>query len=243
MLLLIAAGVALLYAGSTIARWARRWLVAVVAGYWIVSCPAGAALMARTLTADYRPLATAESASDAQAVVLLSGGSRTIRAAGGQLPILTRPSAMRALETARVYQLLGDPLVIVSGGFTERDGRGISEADALRAAVVALGVPAARVVLESESRNTHEEAVVLKRMLAERQIDRFVIVTSAIHMGRSLATFAVEGLHPKPSAAPLSQDRADAPFPLTPNDASLEIGNAVVYEWGARAYYWWRGWI
>jgi hypothetical protein len=24
---------------------------------------------------------------------------------------------------------------------------------------------------------------------------------------------------------------------------SLEIGNAVVYEWCARAYYWWRGWV
>jgi uncharacterized SAM-binding protein YcdF (DUF218 family) len=241
LLLVVAAGVALLYAGSTVARWARRWLVAVVAGYWILSCPAGAAMLARTVTADHRPLATADAAAGAQAVVLLSGGSRTIRAAGGRLPVVTTPSAMRALETARVYALLGDPLVIVSGGVTE--SRGVSEADAIRAAVVALGVPAHRVVLESESRNTHEEAIALKRMLAERHIDRFVIVTSAIHMGRSLAAFAAEGLHPVPSAAPLYQDRADAPFALTPNEVSMEIGNAVVYEWGARAYYWWRGWI
>ncbi len=217
--------------------------MAAVAGYWILSCPAGAALLARTVTADYRPLETADAASGAQAVVLLSGGSRTIRAAGGRLPMVTTPSAMRALETARVYRLLGDPLVIVSGGITEGGGKSISEADAIRAAVVALGVPAGRVALESESRNTREEAVALKRMLAERQIDRFVIVTSAIHMGRSLAAFAVEGLHPVPSAAPIYQDRLDAPFALTPNEVSLEIGNAVVYEWGARAYYWWRGWI
>jgi uncharacterized SAM-binding protein YcdF (DUF218 family) len=192
---------------------------------------------------DYRPLETADAASGAQAVVLLSGGSRTIRAAGGRLPVVTTPSAMRALETARVYRLLGDPLVIVSGGITESDGKSISEADAIRAAVVALGVPAGRIVLESESRNTREEAVALKRMLAERRIDRFVIVTSAIHMGRSMGTFAVEGLHPVASAAPIYQDRSDAPFALMPNEMSLEIGNAVVYEWGARAYYWWRGWI
>ena len=62
-------------------------------------------------------------------------------------------------------------------------------------------------------------------------------------MGRSLAAFAVEGLHPVPSASPLYQDRTDDAFPLTPNDVSLEIGNSVVYEWFARGYYWWRGWV
>jgi len=104
-------------------------------------------------------------------------------------------------------------------------------------------VPTDRVIIESESRNTREEAVILKRLLAEHGIDRFVIVTSPIHMGRSLAVFAVEGMHPVPSPSPLYQDRTNAPFPLAPNEASLEIGNAVVYEWCARAYYWWRGWV
>ena len=68
-------------------------------------------------------------------------------------------------------------------------------------------MPTDRVIIESESRNTREEAVILKRLLAERGIDRFVIVTSPIHMGRSLAAFAVEGMHPVPSASPLYQDR------------------------------------
>jgi uncharacterized SAM-binding protein YcdF (DUF218 family) len=242
-LLVVSAGVALLYAGPTLARWARRGLVAVVVAYWILTCPAGAALLARTLTADFRPLETADDASGARAVVLLSGGSRTIRSAGGRLPIVTSPSALRALETARVYRLLGDPLVIVSGGVTDSEAKALSEAEAIRGAVIALGVPTDRVIIESESRNTREEAVILKRLLAERGIDRFVIVTSPIHMGRSLAAFAVEGMHPVPSASPLYQDRTNAPFPLTPNEMSLEIGNAVVYEWCARAYYWWRGWV
>ena len=168
----------------------------MVVAHWILTCPAGAALLARTLTADYRPLETADGASGARAVVLLSGGSRTIRGAGGRLAIVSSPSALRALETARVYRLLGDPLVIVSGGVTDSDAKALSEAEAIRGAVIALGVPTDRVIIESESRNTREEAVILKRLLAERGIDRFVIVTSPIHMGRSLAAFAVEGMHP-----------------------------------------------
>ncbi len=241
--MLIAPGVAVLYARPMLARWARRWLAAVVMAYWLISCPAGASLLARTLTADHRPIASADEAPGVRAVVLLSGGSRTVRAAGGRLPMLTSPSALRALETARVYRLLGDPLVIVAGGVTDTGAQALSEAEAIRGAIVALGVPPGRVILETESRNTREEAVALKRFLAERRIDRFVIVTSPVHMGRALAAFAVEGLQPVPSAAPLYPDRTERPFALTPNDVSLEVGNAVIYEWCARGYYWWRGWV
>ena len=86
-------------------------------------------------------------------------------------------------------------------------------------------------------------SLVLKRMLADLRIDKFVIVTSPLHMRRSLAAFAAQGLHPVPSAAALQPDESVTPFPLLPTNAFLEIGNAVVYEWSALAYYWWRGWL
>jgi len=207
-----------------------------------MSCPAGASLMARTLTGNFRPLASAADARGARAVVLLSGGTKTVAAAGGRLGLVTHPSALRVLETARVYRLLGDPLVIVSGGVTDRYARGLPESEVVRRAVIDLGVPPDRVIIEAESANTHDEAVALRRMLGERHVDRFVIVTSPLHMGRSLAAFAVQGLHPVPSASPLYQDDANDTFALTPNDVSLEIGSSVIYEWCARAYYWWRGW-
>ena len=213
--------------------------------YWVLSCPAGVGLLARTLTGQYRPLVSAAEANNAQAVVLLSAGSRTVRAAGGRLTMITQPTALRALETARVYQLLGDPVVIVSGGVTDPAPGSLPESEAMRLAMIALGVPAERIVGESESKNTHDEAVVLKRMLRERGIVRFVLVTSPLHMRRSLATFASQGLYPVPSTAPLYQFRDQLPrrYALMPNDASLQIGNAVIYEWLARGYYWWRGWL
>jgi uncharacterized SAM-binding protein YcdF (DUF218 family) len=246
LLLLLLVGVALLYARRPdVARMGRWWLAVVVLTYWVISCPAGVALLARSVTGNYRPLASATEAPGAQAVVMLSAGSRTVRAAGGRLLMVTYPTALRALETARVYRLLGNPLVIVSGGRTDPEAEAAPESEAMRIAVIALGVPPDRVVRESESTNTHDEAVAVKRMLSERGIGRFVIVTSPVHMGRALATFASEGLHPVPSASPLYQDRRDASRLLSvmPNDASLQVGNAVVYEWFARAYYWWRGWL
>ena len=244
LLLLLAVGVALLYGRSTIARHGRRWLTALVVGYWMLSSPIGAGLLARTLTGAYSPIGSAADAPGVQAVVMLGAGAKTIRASGGRLQLLTHPTTLRTLETARLYHLLGDPLVIVSGGITEANTTfALPESEAVRNAVVALGVPAARVVVESESTNTREEAVILKRMLAERRIEKFVMVTSPLHMRRSLAAFAAEGLHPVPSASALYSDRGRAGFPLMPSDTSLEVGNAVVYEWSALAYYWWRGWL
>jgi uncharacterized SAM-binding protein YcdF (DUF218 family) len=132
--------------------------------------------------------------------------------------------------------------VIVSGGVTDKTPGAAPESDAFVTAVMALGVPAERIVTESESHNTHEEAVALKRILDERHISRFVLVTSPLHMSRSLATFAVQGLFPIPSPAPLYADRGPEPFLLMPNEASFEVSDGAVYEWLARSFYWLRGW-
>src|SRR6185436_16801607 len=97
--------------------------------------------------------------------------------------------------TARVE----GPIVIASGGITERDPAAAPESTALQQALVAVGVPADRIVLESESKNTRDEVVIIKRMLAERQITQFVLITSPLHMRRSLLAFEQQGLHPIPS--------------------------------------------
>jgi uncharacterized SAM-binding protein YcdF (DUF218 family) len=233
-------GVLLLYVRP---RQGRAWLLVVTLGYWLLTTPVGASLLARTVTDGYAPLPDAASAAGATAVVMLGGGSVNVQAEGRRLTSINRSSALRAIETARVYHLLGDPLVIVSGGVTDKLPGAPPESDAYQSAMRALGVPAERVVAESESRNTHDEAVILKRMLHDRHIERFVLVTSALHMRRSLAVFAAQGLYPTPSPGPLHSDRLTSPFPLLPSDDALEIGNAVIYEWSARAYYWARGWM
>jgi uncharacterized SAM-binding protein YcdF (DUF218 family) len=239
VLLVFTIGIVLLYVRP---RWGRTWLTTVMACYWLLTTPAGAWLLAWSITTANQPLRTVVGADGATAVVMLGGGSRNVQAEGQQLSYVNNPSALRAIETARVYHLLGDPLVIVSGGVTDRKKGAAPESVAYQAAMHALGVPAERVISESESRNTREEAVILTRMLRDRHIDRFVLVTSPLHMRRSLAAFAAQGLHPVASPAPLRQDSRSAPFPLLPDDGSLDVGNDAIYEWFASAYYWAEGW-
>ena len=223
-------------------RWGRLWLTCALLIYWVLTTPAGAAMLAWSLDAGYAPVQRTERVEQAGAVVLLGGGSINVWWGGHGLTFVTRGSALRAIETARVYHLLHDPLVIVSGGITDSTPGALPESEAYRVAMLQLGVPAARIVTESESRNTHEEAMILGRMLRERRIDRFVMVTSQLHMRRALATFAAQGMNPIPSPAPLHADGDTFEFVLLPNDRSLEIGNDAVYEWFARAFYWAEGW-
>jgi len=240
IMLLFTSGVVLLYARP---RWGRIWLTAVTLCYWLIATPLGASLLARSLTPSYGPLQSAAAAAGASAVVMLGGGSRNIRAEGQQIAAINGVSALRVIETARLYHLLGDPLVIVSGGSTDRTPGAAPESQAYQAAARALGVPEDRLVSESESLTTRHEVVVLKRMLQERGIERFVLVTSPLHIRRSMAAFAAEGLHPIPSPAPLRADRGvGGPVPIFPNEEALEIGNDVIYEWAAAIYYWANGW-
>ena len=158
-LALLTPGTVMLFVPS-LARWGRRWLAAVILFYLVISTPAGAGLMARTLTGRYQPIATVEQAHGARAIVVLGAGSMNLRVSGRQLSSIGMDAGLRVLEAARLFDLLGGPLVIASGGVTERnpDGPAAPESVALRRALIEVGVAADRIVLESESKNTRDEA-------------------------------------------------------------------------------------
>jgi uncharacterized SAM-binding protein YcdF (DUF218 family) len=56
-----------------------------------------------------------------------------------------------------------------------------------------MGVPAKAIIQESESLNTRENAVNTKLILDKREINKILLVTSALHMPRSLEIFRKVG--------------------------------------------------
>ena len=207
LLTLITPGTLMLFVPS-LARWGRRWLAGVLVFYLLISSQLGAGFLARTLTGTYRPIASAAEAHGAQVIVLLGSGSSNLRVGGRELSSVTMSAGLRVLEAARLFDLLNRPFVIASGGITERGGAGAPESAALQRALIDLGVPADRILLESESKNTRDEAIVVRRMLAERGVTEFVLVTSPLHMRRSMYTFEQQGMHPIPSPSALVSDQA-----------------------------------
>lgn len=234
-------GIALLHHRRT-AVWARRWLTALILGYWFLATPWGARLTSLPMSTWYRPLETREQARGAEAVIVLGGGTLS-HVADGMAVDDVGSSAFRLIEAVRVYKLIGDPLVVVSGGNTQLLEPPRPEADAYREAVIRLGVPPSRILVEDRGMTTREEAVYLKPMLAARGLMRCVIVTSPTHMARSLAVFRAVGLDPVPSAARQSGDHEMSLWSIMPTRRSLNISDTALYDYMATVYYWMRGWL
>jgi uncharacterized SAM-binding protein YcdF (DUF218 family) len=242
MLLVMSVGVAGLFLRPS-SRWPRRFLLAVVVGYWFIATSTGAALLVTGLGRGFVVLHSREEARGAEAVVVLGGGGATMSGGGQVVGVLTRQSILRALEGARVAKLIGAKLVVASGGEPRPDLQLKPESEMIAAIVIAAGVPADRVIQESSSKTTRDQARIIPAMLRERGFGQFVLVTSPVHMGRSLALFRAQGIDPVPSVSLMRSEHLPPPSPLVPDVESLIASDEAMYDYLAWIYYWWKGWL
>lgn len=221
-------------------RVARAWLTAVVAGFGLLSVEIVPYATTKALWRQYRPFVPPPG-EDLSVVVLLAAGSETVVGSDQRLGILTQVGAGRVLEAARVYRSLNAPWVISSGG----RGAGGRETGAatMKTALVHLGVDPARIRLESSSRSTYEQGVLIAPMLRELRAERFVLVTTRSHMQRSLGVFRAQGLTPMPAVAPDEFSGIQWPESFRFTIYGLQRSDALFHELVGLAYYWWRGWI
>jgi uncharacterized SAM-binding protein YcdF (DUF218 family) len=68
-------------------------------------------------------------------------------------------------------------------------GEGQAEATSARDFFLSLGVPAEKMTLEDKSRNTWENGVFKRDMVHPKPGERWLLVTSAWHMPRSVGIF------------------------------------------------------
>lgn len=230
---------AALVSSSKYRRWGQRLLITLVAIYWLLASPWFSGVLHAGLDSGYRPLEVEMGGVDG--IVILGGGAASYRSGSDQLQVLSDASAERALEGARLYDLLTPSWVIVSGGPADRADP--PESRALREALIELGVPPATILEESLSGDTFDQARELGPVMVEMGIDRFVLVTSGFHMRRSLAVFQAAGWHPiaSPSAVIDPDTDRGALGALLPDNDALERSELASREYLALLYYWVRG--
>jgi len=238
-LVLLTIGAVLLYLRP---RWGRRWIVAVAILYWIVSAPFGSALLIAPLVHRFHSIDDPREAASAGAIVVLGGGIRAIKTRSDALFDPSDSSSLRTLEAARVFRLLdGRPLVIASGGHTSFGAA--SEGAVIADGLEKLNVPRSRIVVEDQSLTTHEQAIIVTRLLKSRGIDRFVLVTSPTHMWRAAAVFRAQHADVIPSISALIPERSSRPPFFMPNEDSLQISDNAFYDYAGILYYWSKGWL
>jgi uncharacterized SAM-binding protein YcdF (DUF218 family) len=119
---------------------------------------------------------------------------------------------------------------------------GFAESRATAAFVIAEGIAPERVVLEERSRSTHENAVYAKSLLRPKPGQVWILVTSAFHMPRAVASFeAVDW-----PVIPYPVDyKVDPRMGLQPGFSLLDgLGTATLAgkEWAGLLGYWLQGW-
>ena len=95
-----------------------------------------------------------------------------------------------ALALAAKYPQLQ---MVFTGGEGEFFGVGPSEAQRANAFFGAMGQPSARFMYEEKSRNTYENAVYTAALNGVDKQKRWLLITSAWHMPRAMATFEKAG--------------------------------------------------
>ena len=78
---------------------------------------------------------------------------------------------------------------LVFTGGSGRLNQKYKETDTARELFTSLGLPASRVIYEDRSRNTFENGVFSHRLVKPQPSERWVLITSARHMPRSVGVF------------------------------------------------------
>jgi uncharacterized SAM-binding protein YcdF (DUF218 family) len=126
------------------------------------------------------------------------------------------------------------PKLIFTGGSGLIAFPQYKEGDRIRTFLQQMNIPDSSFLIENESRNTYENAVMTAELINRNKIGkRILLVTSGFHMRRSLACFHKAGIN----AVPFSTDRYSGPRKFLPDhlllpNAECFMGwNQLTHEW------------
>ena len=178
------------------------------------------------LESKYPPLMNLEDHKKIKYVVVLTAWDSDIQSVP-YIQSLGYRSAFRIFEAHRIYREIPDCTIIISG--TKNGG------ELMSALLDLLNVPRKKIIFD-HSPNTIMSSVNIKKILGKEQ---FILVTSAVHMPRSILLFSREGLKPIPAPADYMDGYyKDYNFPYQkpipyylPNTNSFMQSSAALYEY------------
>ena len=136
---------------------------------------------------------------------------------------------VRLAEGIRIYRVLRGARLLVSGGKVYPTAPAPASEE-MAGMAAGLGVNPADIVQENMSRDTKDEAKIIKSMLGEK---RFILVTSAYHMPRSMALFTAQGMRPTPAPTGflIKEGNYLSPARFFPSSEGIHDAEVVVHEY------------
>jgi uncharacterized SAM-binding protein YcdF (DUF218 family) len=200
-------------------RLGRGLMLAAFAGLWLLAMPWTGDRLLAALQAPYRPIR----GDEAEAIVILGGGSEPAPEYGGDRP--SQPTLERLRYGAHLARQTGKP-VLVTGG-APKGGR--PEAEVMAEALAAdFGLPGAWV--EDRSRNTWENARFSAELLHKAGIRRVYLVSQAWHLPRAVPVFERAGLVVVPAGTGYAGLGPNIPLDFLPNPKGLLDSHFALHE-------------
>lgn len=223
-LILVAGGVACICLGRRVRL--GKWLAAMGVVFLIVqSVPYVPNECMRRLEYEYPPVLKETAVpGGAKWIVVLSGASTN----NTYVPVTSRNSGdtlHRVVEGVVLANRFPEAKLLVSGGGYIESG---PAANVMAEMARDLGVAPERIVMEPESRDTEEQARIIAGMVGG---ERVLLVTSALHMPRSMMLFEAYGVDVVAApTAHVSTTHPQMKFLLFPSASGAVLSGACAHE-------------
>ncbi|ABE63221.1 protein of unknown function DUF218 [Nitrobacter hamburgensis X14] len=170
--------------------------------------------------------------------IIILGGAIEPELSAARKAVEVNGAAERIIGGLELARRFPRARVVYSGGSANLIADPVSEAPIAGRLLETFGISPERIVLESESRTTDENARFTRKLVSPKPGERWLLVTSAYHMPRSIGVFRKAGLDVE--AYPVdwrTRGWIDAWTPFDRLSAGLARADTAVHEWcGLLAY-------
>lgn len=164
--------------------------------------------------------------------IVMGGSMRYFDTEAGR--VVYSSSVDRMLQALQLYHDGHIRKILLTGGSGFVNFQEWKESGLIADVLLKSGVRSEDIILENDSRNTYENAVFTARILKTGNYGKkYLLITSACHMRRSLACFEKAGIHPVPfSADPRSGSgiRTLDKY-IQPEAENLVTWDTLLHEW------------
>lgn len=173
----------------------RRLMVASLALLVLAAFSPLGNLLLYPLEARFPPWDASRGAPDG--IIVLGGPIDADLSATHDTPVVHN-AADRIFAAAILARRYPNARIVFTGGSANLISTDAKEADYGGELLEALGIARERIIMERRSRNTYENAQFTKAMVAPKPGERWLLVTSAFHMPRSVGLFRKAGFPVEP---------------------------------------------
>lgn len=165
-------------------------------------------------------------ASEYDAIAILSGGIKRGLFEDNSSKV-GEQFLKRLISGLGLYESSKKPIIILGGKTLKNEP---AESETAEKILIELGVPKEKIILDVNSRNTYENMLELSKIINKYKFKKVVLVSSAIHMKRSLDTAKKMNLPVIAYPSAYLVDKKIHIEDILPSQKNIRINAILIYE-------------